>query len=47
MVPCSKLSEFLQSVKDGYYVARGLESRVDEALFATQPGSGAAVYLQS
>lgn len=44
MVPTDKVGEFLEMVQKGYYFPRDLGSRVDEALFATQPGAGAAVY---
>ncbi|XP_045156365.2 N-acetylgalactosamine kinase-like [Mercenaria mercenaria] len=47
MVPSPQLTQFLEKVKDGYYMARKLESVVIEALFATQPGDGAAIYLPS
>lgn len=47
MVPSSQVKQFLEKVKQGYYVPRGLESVVAEALFATQPGDGAAIYLPS
>ncbi|KAH3717866.1 N-acetylgalactosamine kinase-like [Dreissena polymorpha] len=45
MVPSSVMESFLAAVVEKYYQARGLGPRVGEALFATQPGSGAAVYL--
>ncbi|WAQ97787.1 GALK2-like protein [Mya arenaria] len=45
MVPREKLGDFLERVRREYYEPRGLGAAVNEALFATQPGSGAAVYL--
>ena len=44
MVPTNQLSVFLEKVKVGYY--HGDKALlVNEALFATQPGGGAAIYL--
>ena len=44
MVPTNQLSVFLEKVKAGYYQG-DKASLVNEALFATQPGGGAAIYL--
>ena len=45
MVPSAEVEPFLEKVKQGYYIPKGLQGKVDQALFATKPGSGAAVYL--
>ena len=42
LVPQDKLDSFLSEVKNGY--KRYAEVNVNEALFATKPGGGAAVY---
>ena len=44
MVPTNQLSAFLDKVKTGYYQG-DKASLVNEALFATKSGGGAAVYL--
>ena len=44
MVPTNQLSVFLDKVKAGYYQG-DKASLVKEALFATKPGGGAAIYL--
>ncbi|XP_068672101.1 N-acetylgalactosamine kinase-like isoform X1 [Montipora foliosa] len=44
LVPAAVLDDFLRIVRDGYYATDPDRiSRVSESLFATQPGSGAAV----
>ena len=44
LVPAEKLDSFLDSVKRGYYIGRPYrEERLAESLFATEPGSGAAI----
>ncbi len=44
LVPQAKLEAFLQDVKKGYYIGRpDREPKLNESLFATQPGSGAAI----
>nr|XP_002732930.2 PREDICTED: N-acetylgalactosamine kinase-like [Saccoglossus kowalevskii] len=46
MVPASKVGEFLARVHDGYYANDPQKkAKVEESLFATQPGSGAAIYI--
>lgn len=44
LVPVEVIDDFMKRVHDGYYAAdpEKLE-RVSESLFATQPGSGAAI----
>ena len=45
LVPAEKLDSFLDSVKKGYYIGRPYrEERLAESLFATEPGSGAAIF---
>ena len=44
MVPASQLSDFLVKVTEKYYEERGMQDKVKEALFATQPGGGTAIY---
>ena len=44
LVPSSKLDSFLENVKRNYYIGRPYrEARLAESLFATEPGSGAAI----
>lgn len=44
LVPIASLNDFMKAVRDGYYAADPDRlSRVSESLFATQPGSGAAI----
>ena len=44
LVPTDKVEGFLQKVKDQYYEPHASRrDQVNEALFATEPGSGAAV----
>ena len=44
LVPAAGLEDFMKAVHDGYYVADPERlNRVSESLFATQPGSGAAL----
>ncbi|KAL4228022.1 N-acetylgalactosamine kinase [Mactra antiquata] len=45
LVPNDKVTEFLDGVKQSYYIPRGLESKVNNALFVTKSGGGAAVYI--
>ena len=44
MVPTNQLSAFLDKVKAGYYHGDKV-SLVNQALFATQPGGGASIYI--
>ena len=45
-MPDACLDDFMRIVRDGYYAADPDRlSRVAESLFATQPGSGAAVLV--
>ncbi|THH27228.1 hypothetical protein EUX98_g6966 [Antrodiella citrinella] len=45
LVPSSHVDTFIQSVKEQYPGYRGLsEEKINEAVFATRPGSGASVY---
>ena len=45
LVPKSELNRFLKSVEAGYYNQNeSLTSKVKSALFASQPGGGAAIY---
>ncbi len=44
LVPEDKLDSFLSEVKNGY--KRYAEVNVKEALFATKPGGGAAIYTE-
>jgi len=44
LVPAAVLDDFMKTVHDGYYAADPDRlNRVSESLFATQPGSGAAI----
>lgn len=44
LVPSDVLDDFIKQVHDGYYAADPERlKRVSESLFATQPGSGAAI----
>ena len=44
LVPSDVLDDFMKQVHDGYYAADPERlKRVSESLFATQPGSGAAI----
>ncbi|CAH3144648.1 unnamed protein product [Porites evermanni] len=44
LVPIASLNDFMEAVRDGYYAGDPDRlSRVSESLFATQPGSGAAI----
>ena len=47
LVPTSQLSSFLAAMKAGYYdKEERLRAKVDQALFATQPGQGAVIYMK-
>ena len=44
LVPANVLEDFMKAVHDGYYATDPDRlNRVSESLFATQPGSGAAL----
>lgn len=44
LVPVNVIDDFMKKVHDGYYAADPEKlQRVSESLFATQPGSGAAI----
>lgn len=44
LVPVDVIDDFMKQVHDGYYAADPEKlKRVSESLFATQPGSGAAI----
>lgn len=44
LVPSDVLDDFIKQVHDGYYATDPERlKRVSESLFATQPGSGAAI----
>ena len=44
LVPAAAVNDFMRTVQDGYYAADPERlNRVAESLFATQPGSGAAI----
>ena len=46
LVPVAVVDEFMKQVHDGYYGAEPTRlQRVSESLFATRPGSGAAVLI--
>jgi len=48
LVPADKIESFIDSVKKGYYIGNPYrEQRVAESLFATAPGSGAAIFKGS
>lgn len=48
LVPSALLDDFIRTVHDGYYAADPVRlNRVSESLFATQPGSGAALLVLS
>ena len=42
LVPTSKVNEFIEGLKTGYYAKRGKDA--SKAVFASAPGSGAAIY---
>ncbi len=44
LVHKDKVASFMAAIAAAYYGPRGLEAKVQEALFASAPGSGAAVY---
>jgi len=44
LVPEERVAAFTEALKAGYYAKRGLQAQVPAALFASAPGSGAAVY---
>ena len=44
LVPAASAGAFIEALKAGYYVRKGLEGHLAAALFASAPGSGAAVY---
>lgn len=44
LVPVDVIEDFMKEVHDGYYASDPEKlKRVSESLFATQPGSGAAI----
>jgi len=43
LVHTSRVAEFIATLKARYYDARGLSAHVATALFASAPGSGAAI----
>lgn len=44
LVPVDVIDDFMKQVHDGYYAAEPAKlERASESLFATQPGSGAAI----
>jgi len=46
LVPADKVQKFLSSVRTSYYAERALSGDVvNECLFATQPGDGAALFV--
>ena len=48
LVPAEKIESFIESVKKEYYMGNPYrEQRVAESLFATAPGSGAAIFKGS
>ena len=47
-VPADKVESFIEKVKKGYYIGRPhREKFLAESLFATEPGSGAAIFKGS
>lgn len=48
MVPVNQVESFLVNVKDKYYSkSPARNAQIDTALFATQPGGGAAIYVMN
>ena len=46
LVPADVLESFMSQVKDSYYAkSPAMMAKVNEALFSTKPGGGAAVYI--
>lgn len=47
MVPANQVDSFIKSVTEKYYGKDDrLKEKVTENLFATQPGGGAAIYVE-